>query len=188
MTHTKKYKITTSGYYFTYSHRRHPFYRDQFEKIASLYRANDDQLIGELNTEADKVHGIDKFTHKETIQWFDSILNPVETILRCQERKYKNIVQTEKEYTNDKWIKIESEVDMPNPKTYVLVILDYTEYGRGKRIEIAHVNYTEEYIPYGGPNSLTGSGMLKGIFFSIPAILHPKTVTHWMPLPELPID
>lgn len=81
MTEIKKHKILTPGYYFTYSNRQNPFYKDQTEKIASLYRVSDDELIQELNTEADKVHGIDKYTHEETIGWFDSILNPIVEIL-----------------------------------------------------------------------------------------------------------
>ena len=172
MTTTKKHKITTPGYYFTYSYRQHPLFRDQTEKIASLYRKSDDHLINELNTEKDKVNWIDKFTHKQTIIWFDSILNPVED----------NSIAI----NFSKWVKIESEANMPKPNQEVLIVLDYTEYGRDRRIEKAHVHFTEELRPYGGPNSLTGSGMLNGTYFSIPAILDPKIVTHWMPLPELP--
>jgi hypothetical protein len=80
MTTEKKHKVKTPNYYFTYSNRQNSFYKEQTDKIASLYRVSDGQLVSELNTEADKVNGISKFTHKETIDWFDSILNPVKNI------------------------------------------------------------------------------------------------------------
>jgi hypothetical protein len=105
MTKIKKYKILTPGYYFTYSNQQHPFYKDQTEKIASLYKESNDELIKELNTDADKVHGIGKFTHEETIGWFDSVLNPiVETLsgvdLIAIERK-RQIKELGFDYTND---------------------------------------------------------------------------------------
>lgn len=81
MSKIKKHKVQTQGFYFIYSNRQHPFYKDQTEKIASLYRERDNELINELNTEGDVVHGIEKFTHQEVIDWFDSILNPPKSIL-----------------------------------------------------------------------------------------------------------
>lgn len=77
----KKFKTETSGYYFEYIRKQHPFYKDQTEKWALLYEENSGQMISELNTEADKVHGMDEFTHKEVIDWFDSILNPESRLL-----------------------------------------------------------------------------------------------------------
>lgn len=72
----KKHKTETPGYYFTYINRQHPNFKDQTEKIAQLFRESDGEIISELNTAEDKVNGIDKFSHKEVIGWFDSILNP----------------------------------------------------------------------------------------------------------------
>jgi hypothetical protein len=105
MNKIKKYKIQTPGYYFTYSDRQHPFYKDQTEKIASLHKESNDELIQELNTEADKTRGIDKFTHKETIDWFDGVLNPVVEIISgvdliAKERK-RQIKELGFDYTND---------------------------------------------------------------------------------------
>lgn len=69
----------------------------------------------------------------------------------------------------------------------VLVFLDYAHFKPGlKRIAIAHVHFTDEPVEYGGPNSLTGSGTLTGLYFSLPAIIRPGIVTHWMPLPKFP--
>ena len=105
MNKIKKHKILTSGYYFTYSNQQHPFYKDQTEKIASLYKESNDELIQELNTEADKVHGIDKFTHEETIGWFDAILNPIVEILSGTEliaiERKRQIEELGFDYTND---------------------------------------------------------------------------------------
>lgn len=80
-TNSKEFKTETPGYYFTYDHKQHPSYRDQTEKWALLYEESSGQMISELNTEADKVNGMDAFTHKEVIGWFDSILNPGSRIL-----------------------------------------------------------------------------------------------------------
>ena len=71
----------------------------------------------------------------------------------------------------------------------VIVLLDYSKWGKDEqRIDIATVHQTEndELQSFGGPNSLTGSGKLKGIYFAIPAICNPDSVTHWMELPQLP--
>ncbi|MPM12597.1 hypothetical protein SDC9_58951 [bioreactor metagenome] len=68
----------------------------------------------------------------------------------------------------------------------ILVVLDYREYDRPRRIEKASVHYTSEQRAYGGPNSLTGSGFLTGYYFSIPSIVAPGIVTHCRPLPKLP--
>jgi hypothetical protein len=76
---------------------------------------------------------------------------------------------------------------MPIPNQEVLIICNYLEYNRGRSIKQAHVHFTNVPRPYGGPNALTGRGDLIGTYFSIPAILNPKTVTHWMPMPKLPL-
>jgi predicted Co/Zn/Cd cation transporter (cation efflux family) len=80
------------------------------------------------------------------------------------------------------WIKIEDE--KPKPNTRVLVYCNYEKYNRKNVSHIAEVHYSEKYINYGGPMSLTGKGKLIGIYFAIPAILSPETVTHWYPLTE----
>lgn len=80
------------------------------------------------------------------------------------------------------WINIlEKE---PVPGTEVLIQRDYTKYGRGKDVKIAHVHFTEVPRPYGGPMSLTGSGMLTGLYFSVPAVIRKEEVTYWQPVPE----
>lgn len=73
----------------------------------------------------------------------------------------------------------------PLPATKVLVLLDYTEYRRDKRVEIAHVYSTAEPMRYGGPNSVTGQGWLTGLYFAIPSIVAPGIVSHWMELPDV---
>lgn len=84
----------------------------------------------------------------------------------------------------NKWISIKDK--KPTPLTEVLVVLDYRPWGHRRRVEIATPHYTHTRLAYGGPNALTGSGMLNGTYFSIPAIVHPDVVTHWMELPKLP--
>jgi hypothetical protein len=81
------------------------------------------------------------------------------------------------------WIKLEDK--KPKVGEDVLVILDYTKWGREKRGTIAHVHYTPGEVAYGGPRSLTGAGLLTGYYFSIPSIPAPGVVTHWCPLPEI---
>jgi len=89
------------------------------------------------------------------------------------------------------WINVKDrqpEVNSVFPKksVLVLVVLDYTKWGREKRVELASVHYADKWQQFGGPSSLTGSGHLKGIYYAIPSICHPEAVTHWMPLPEPP--
>jgi len=83
------------------------------------------------------------------------------------------------------WIPLTKE-NQPEIGSEVLVVLDYTSYGRGKRVLLARVNWAEVEISYGGPNSLTGSGRLKGLYFSLPSIVKPGIVTHYFELPPLP--
>ncbi len=104
-------------------------------------------------------------------------------------------VELEQQMTIDnRWISVKD-----NPPPYVsdtlrdkvvevLVITDYTKWGRGKHVRIASVWFADEPRPYGGPHALTGSGMLTGIYFSIPAVLHPDVVTHWQPLPSEDVE
>lgn len=109
---------------------------------------------------------------------------------KSEEEVIKDIALLAVDYSegqNPKWIKIESQDDMPEPNQEVLIVCDYTKYGRGTKINHANVHFTVEPRAYGGPNALTGSGKLQGIYFSIPAILNPEVVTHWMPLPQLPV-
>lgn len=90
------------------------------------------------------------------------------------------------EYANQsRWISCSEK--LPEANQEVLILTDYTEYGRPKkRIDIASVHFAEENIRFGGPNSLSGQGFLKGIYFAIPAILNPDVVKFWQPLPETP--
>lgn len=84
----------------------------------------------------------------------------------------------------NEWISVEDR--LPEPNQQVLVVCDYTVYGRSIFLHIASVYNANKPIEYGGPNALTGRGKLTGIYFCIPAILAPKTVTHWQPLPPPP--
>lgn len=76
----------------------------------------------------------------------------------------------------------------PKKSVEVLVLLDYSKWGREKIVEKACVWFADEPRPYGGPHSLTGSGMLTGIYFSLPSICHPDVVTHWQPLPSTDVE
>ena len=83
------------------------------------------------------------------------------------------------------WVSVDER--LPESGIKVLIQTDYTEYGKEiKNTEIANVSFTEHEIPFGGPYALSGIGMLKGIYFSIPAILNPDVVKYWMPLPQPP--
>lgn len=76
----------------------------------------------------------------------------------------------------------------PEPDTKVIAVLDYTKYGRGRRAVEANVHISDKYEEYGGPSAVIGKGKIppNTIYFSIPAIIPPEIVTHWMLMPELP--
>ena len=86
----------------------------------------------------------------------------------------------------DNWINTKDRLPEPNKK--VLIVRDVRKWDnkRPVTIDIAHTGYLEKETTIGGPNALTGYYKLKGLFFSLPAILHPESVTHWMELPSLP--
>ena len=87
----------------------------------------------------------------------------------------------------DGWVKVEDGCEMPEVGSQVLITVDYSEWGKNeRRIFIANVHFADELRPYGGLNSLTGSGFLTGIYFSVPHIPNPDAVTHWHPLPPPP--
>lgn len=73
----------------------------------------------------------------------------------------------------------------PKPGTEIIALLDYTKWKRGKQVRQASVHFTEFPRPYGGPNSLCGSGQLKGLYFALPAVCAPGVVTHYKPIPEI---
>lgn len=90
------------------------------------------------------------------------------------------------ETQGQKWI---STKDMlPEPDEDVLIINDVRKWDekRPVRIMIAHTGFFENQFTIGGPNALTGYHKIKGLYFAVPAILHPESVTHWMPLPKQP--
>jgi hypothetical protein len=65
--------------------------------------------------------------------------------------------------------------------------MDFSAWGRNeKRVTIADVWFTKEPRGYGGPNALTGSGMLTGIYFSLPAIVNPDCVKRFCLIPQPP--
>jgi hypothetical protein len=92
----------------------------------------------------------------------------------------------------DGWVSVEEKMPdhnstFPKKLNYVLVYLDYSEWGRDEqRIEMASVHYADSPQPYGGPNSLTGAGILTGTYFALPTICNPKSVKFWQPLPAPP--
>ena len=86
----------------------------------------------------------------------------------------------------DNWIKTTDKLPEPNKK--VLIIRDVRKWNKERpvRIDIAHTGFFENETIIGGPSALTGYHKMKGIYFAVPAILHPESVTHWMELPLLP--
>jgi hypothetical protein len=86
------------------------------------------------------------------------------------------------------WIKTKDKLPEPNKK--VLIVRDVRKWDEKRPviIDIAYTGVFEKETEVGGPNSLTGYYKMKGIYFSVPAILHPESVTHWMELPSLPND
>ncbi len=89
---------------------------------------------------------------------------------------------------NKNWISIKDR--LPEPNKRVLIITDVRKWDKTRpiKIEIANTGFFEKEIMIGGPNALTGYHKMKGIYFSVPAILHPEIVTHWMELPNLPTE
>lgn len=84
------------------------------------------------------------------------------------------------------WISTKDK--LPKPGERVLIIRDVRKWDdkRPIEIDIANVGYLERETRIGGPTSLTGYFNLVGIYFSVPAVLHPDSVTYWKPLPEFP--
>lgn len=77
---------------------------------------------------------------------------------------------------------------LPNVGEKVLIVRNVKKWDEKRpiTIDVAHTGFLENETIIGGPIALTGYHKMKGIYFSVPAILHPEEVTHWMPLPELP--
>lgn len=71
---------------------------------------------------------------------------------------------------------------LPEPNKRVLIVRDYREWDpkRPISIDIANTGFLDEETKVGGPNALTGYHKIKGLYFSVPAILHPGSVTYWM--------
>ncbi len=85
----------------------------------------------------------------------------------------------------DGWISTKDT--LPKKGDRVLIIRDVRKWDK-KRIphsDIATVGYLETETKIGGPVSLTGYHNMQGIYFAVPAILHPDSVTHWQPLPDI---
>lgn len=84
------------------------------------------------------------------------------------------------------WISVKDK--FPEPNSRVLIVRDVTSWDKTRPIfvDVANVGFLEKETRIGGPNSLTGYATIKGIYFSVPSILHPDSVTHWIQLPELP--
>lgn len=84
------------------------------------------------------------------------------------------------------WISVKDR--LPGIGERVLIVRDVTAWDskRPRTIDLAHTGFFETETTIGGPVSLTGYHKMKGLYFSVPAILHPDSVTHWMPMPGLP--
>lgn len=87
---------------------------------------------------------------------------------------------------NNKWISTKDK--LPEPNTKVLIVRDYRKWRKGEKpyVDIATVGFLEQETQVGGPKSLSGYHNLKGVYFAVPAILHPDSVTFWREIPELP--
>jgi len=87
---------------------------------------------------------------------------------------------------NNGWISVKDR--LPNKGENVLIFRDVRKWDEKRipHIDFAQVGYLEKDTLIGGPNSLTGYSRMQGIYFAVPAILHPESVSHWMPLPEPP--
>lgn len=118
-------------------------------------------------------------TLKELIREKDLTIKSVNEENADLRRKLK----AEKLKNKKPWICIKEHP--PTPGTEILAKLDYTKWGHGKSVRQSSVRFSEFEISYGGPHALTGAGKLKGLYFSIPAILHPEVVTHYINLPEI---
>jgi hypothetical protein len=90
------------------------------------------------------------------------------------------------DFLKENWISTKHK--MPEPYRYVLIVRDVTKWDAKRPIEVeaAYVGFFEEEREVGGPRSLTGYHKIKGLYFAVPAILHPDSVTYWQPLPGLP--
>lgn len=97
-----------------------------------------------------------------------------------------NEINDEISLKKNNWIDINDKQQQPKPNTEVLIVCDYTAFGRGRKIYQSNVYFSETPIFFGGPNSLTGQGTLTGIYFALPAIVNPKVVTHWREMPQFP--
>jgi len=144
-----------------------------WEDLARLKFTPEPKSIEELIDKHFRKHEVSYGSH-----WVDDTFDCVKDAIEDIAKEYAE--------TAPNWIKISDH--QPIPGTDVLIVIDVTRFGRGRRIEKARVNYTPSSIQFGGPNALSGSGRLVGIFFSIPAILNPDDVTHWAYLPTFPID
>ena len=85
------------------------------------------------------------------------------------------------------WVSISQKESCLKEGDKAWIEMDYSEWGRNeKRIEIADVHFAKEPRGYGGPNALTGSGMLTGVYFSLPAIVNPASVKRFCLIPQPP--
>ena len=84
------------------------------------------------------------------------------------------------------WISVKDK--LPEPGQRVLIVRNVKKWDEKRpiTIDLATTGIFEKERMIGGPNSLTGYHRMKGFYFAVPAILHPESVTHWMPLPDLP--
>jgi len=101
--------------------------------------------------------------------------------------RISDLEEIENELLNDNWISTKDR--LPSKGDTVLIVRDYRKWDikRKPYVGFANVGFLEIETEIGGPNALSGYHKLKGIYFSVPAILHPESVTHWMNIPDLPL-
>lgn len=85
---------------------------------------------------------------------------------------------------------ISTKERLPEADETVLIVRDYRKWDAKRKpyVDIANVGFLEKETQIGGPVSLSGYHNLQGIYFSVPAILHPDSVTFWQPIPNIDED
>lgn len=104
---------------------------------------------------------------------------------KVQKAMYDYLAHVIKNTINNEWISTKDR--LPKAGEKVLIVRDVRPWDKKRKphVDIANVHFSKKQSSFGGPNSLTGSGYLQGIYFSVPAILNPDSVTYWQPLPDI---
>lgn len=110
----------------------------------------------------------------------------IEGDMEMQAGKYAIVPNDDYQKLSKSWISIKEK--LPIPGSEVLIIRDVRKWDskREVRVGFAKVGFFDEETEIGGPRSLTGYHKMIGIYFAVPSILHPDSVTYWQPAPDLP--